>query len=108
MARRRWIEHDGRCLTLRGWALEAGIAPGTLWDRLERRHLPMARLNEIRSGPAREGEPMTKPAGVFLQIVGGCLFFSGMGLLVSDPIIGCLLLLLAVRLISWGRRPAGA
>ena len=43
MARRRWIEHDGRRLTLRGWALEAGIAPGTLWDRLERRHLPMAR-----------------------------------------------------------------
>jgi lambda repressor-like predicted transcriptional regulator len=30
-------------LTLRGWAAEAGIAPATLADRLDRRHLPMAR-----------------------------------------------------------------
>ena len=43
MGKRRWIEYDGRRLTLRGWAAEAGIAPGTLLDRLDRRHLPMAR-----------------------------------------------------------------
>lgn len=43
MGKRRWIEHEGRRLTLRGWASEVGMAPGTLWDRLERRHLPMAR-----------------------------------------------------------------
>jgi len=43
MGRRRWIEYDGRRLTLRGWAADAGIAPGTLADRLDRRHLPIAR-----------------------------------------------------------------
>jgi len=43
MGKRRWIEYDGRRLTLRGWAAEAGLAPGTLLDRLDRRHLPMAR-----------------------------------------------------------------
>lgn len=43
MPKRRWIEHDGQRLTLRGWAAKAGISPATLADRLDRRHLPMAR-----------------------------------------------------------------
>jgi len=47
MPRRRWITHDGETLTLRGWAERAGIAPGTLAYRLDRRGLPMCRVLAI-------------------------------------------------------------
>jgi len=43
MARRRWIEYRGQVLTLTAWAAAAGISPGTLAYRLDRRGLPMAR-----------------------------------------------------------------
>lgn len=43
MPAKRWIEHDGQRLTLRGWAREADLAPGTLYDRITRQGLPMVR-----------------------------------------------------------------
>ena len=49
---------------------------------------------------------LTKPAGAFLQLVGGCVLFAGIGFVIPNPFWGLVLLAAGGWLLWAGGRPA--